>query len=371
MPHVLTLVEQFWHRVPGGTAKATEKTLDALAAENDLTVAGLAARHQPDSDPSIRIPASCPVNYHRLPRPLLYEMWMRTNGGSVDRYMSDESMFWASSLIVPPTTRPVVATVNDLDFLTYPEFLTRRGRGFFPRMWRRALERSDHFVVPSLVVAQDCVAAGVDESRITTVPYGVDEPVCASDRVDEVLGPLDLPERFVLLVAPLGLRKNPVRLAEALKAVALDTFECQVVAVGGVDGSAEAGQAFGALGHRFRSVGMVDETTLSALYHSASLLLYPSVAEGFGLPVLEAMAHSTPVVTSAGTATEEVAGGAAALVDPLSIDQIAEAVSAVLSDEGFASTLRAAGARRAAEMTWRRTGRDYARVFKQALGEHT
>ncbi len=364
MPHVLTLVEQFWHRVPGGTAKATEKTLNALAAENELTVTGLAARHRAADSQRRRIPDSCSIVHHWLPRPLLYEMWMRSSGFSVDRYLSEtDCVVWASSLIVPPTTQPVVATVNDLDFLTYPEFLTRRGRSFFPRMWQRALERSDRFVTPSLVVANDCVRRGVEESRISVVPYGVDAPVCPSGEVDTVLQDVDLPERFVLLVAPLGLRKNPVRLARALAAA-----DCQVVAVGGLDSSVEAVEAFAKLGDRLRSLGLVDEMVLSALYRRAAALVYPSVAEGFGLPVLEAMAHGTPVITSAGTATEEVAGGAALLVDPLDTNSIAEATMAVLSDSHLAGDLAAKGARRATEMTWRHTGDGYTRIFKEAMG---
>ncbi len=364
MPHVLTLVEQFWHRVPGGTAKATEKTLYALAAENEVSVTGLAARHRGVAGDRDRIPSSCSVVGHWLPRPALYETWMRSDLLSVDRYMTgDDSLLWASSLIVPPTSRPVVATVNDLDFLTYPQFLTRRGRSFFPRMWRRAVERSDHFVVPSRVVADDCVANGIDLQRLSVVPYGVDVPVCRLDQVDVVLEGLDLPDRFVLLVAPLGLRKNPVRLADALSVT-----KCDVVAVGGIDTSPEATRAFAGLGARLRSLGLVNEMVLSALYRRCSALVYPSVAEGFGLPVLEAMAHSTPVVTSAGTATEEVAGGAALLVDPHSTTAITEAVMAVLSDDSLAADLRSRGERRAAEMTWERTAHDYTRVFKRVLG---
>lgn len=365
MPHVLTLVEQFWHRVPGGTAKATEKTLSALAAENEFTLTGVAAWHARREGPARRIPASCRTIYHRLPRPVLYETWMRTELAALERrHHPGGSVFWASSLIVPPTPMPVVATVNDLDFINYPQFLTRRGRSFFPRMWNAARRRASRFVVPSQAVADDCHTHGIDPELVTVIPYGVDQPECRAEDASVALADLNLPERFVLLVAPLGLRKNPVRLAQAL-----GPLDCDVVAVGGIEDSPGARSAFGALGHRLRVLGVVDDHTLSALYHRASLLLYPSVAEGFGLPVLEAMAHGTPVVTSAGTATEEVAGGAAVLVDPLSVGNITEAVEAVLGDGDLGRRLRRLGLDRAAEMTWAHTGRRYGQLLGQAASD--
>ena len=110
-----------------------------------------------------------------------------------------------------------------------------------------------------------------------------------------------------------------------------------------------------ALGARVRPLGFVGHADLDALFAGATVFCYPSVREGFGLPVLEAMAQGTPVVTSAGTSTAEVAGDAAVLVDPLDVDAIAGAIDELLDDPAEAARLGAAGRERAKSFTWERT----------------
>jgi glycosyltransferase involved in cell wall biosynthesis len=111
-------------------------------------------------------------------------------------------------------------------------------------------------------------------------------------------------------------------------------------------------------------VGYVDEWNLPALYDQASALCYPSLWEGFGLPILEAMSHGTPVVTSRGTSTEEVAGGAAVLVDPTSVDDILRGVREALNSR---TDLASRGRTRAAAATWSNTARETAAVYDEVL----
>ncbi len=384
MPHVLTLVEQFWHKVPGGTAKATERTLAALIDRNEFTITGLSAAHrrsrldqlgpEASSGTSIEgwagVPAGVKLRRHWLPRPALYESWLRFDRPSVDNLTTSDSVFWASSSIVAPTYRPVVSTIHDLDFLDDPSVLSARGRDFFPRMWARALARSDRFVCPSEVVARQCVRHGVDEAQLRVVPWGVDRPQCPPTLVDEEVAQLlarvgvgqsRLPDGAVLLIAPDQPRKNPAVCAEVAAELG-----CPLVIVGP---GADAGQPdfFARLGAAVIRVGVVSNRELSALYQQAAALLFPSLAEGFGFPVAEAMTHGLPVVTSAGTATEEVAGGAAVLVDPNDASVVAKAVDVVLSDTGRRADLIEGGLARAAELTWGATAEGYARVFREVL----
>lgn len=369
MPHVLTLVEQFWHKVPGGTAKATERTLAALLDRNEFTITGLAASHRPVRrrdgihDGRSRIPEGCRVVHHRLPRPILYESWLRLGIPRVDDLLGPESVFWASSLIVAPCRRPVVSTVHDLDFLEHPEFLTPRGRRFFPRMWDVARRRSDHFVCPSHTVAEQCRANGVPDERVSVVPWGVDRPLVEAESAEDVLARSlpTLPDPFVLLVAPDGPRKNPEGCVAALAAT-----DYAAVIVGSMP-SVGSHDPFATLGSRVTRLGPIDARMLSALYHQASVLLFPSHREGFGLPVVEAMAHGLPVVTSRGTATEEVAAGAAALVDPRDHTAIATALDRVWRDGAERRSLVARGLDRAAELTWEQTAKAYAEIFRQVL----
>jgi glycosyltransferase involved in cell wall biosynthesis len=369
MPHVLTLVEQFWHKVPGGTAKATERTIAALLDRDEFAVSGLAARHgrarQSDvfgaiaAPPTHRIPGRCPVAYSSLPRPVLYESWLRLGRPSIDHLMGPESVFWASSLVVAPTRRPVVSTVHDLDFLLQPEFLSRRGRSFFPRMWSAARSRTDLFVCPSDVVAERCRQEGVAKSRITVVPWGIDQPTTDKGQAQEVLAQRRLPSQFVLLVAPDQPRKNPEGCAAALVGA-----DCPGVIVGS---SALDPDPFHDLGVNVIRLGTVSEAELSALYHRADALLFPSHAEGFGLPVLEAMAHATPVVTSRRTGAAEAAGGAAVLVDANDHDDIAHGLQLALTDGDERERLIAHGLLRAGRQTWANTAKGYAEAFWSVL----
>lgn len=384
MPHVLTLVEQFWHKVPGGTAQATERTLAALLDRNEFTITGLAAAHRPATSRRdhagdgprtgrSRVPEGCRLVHRRLPRPVLYESWLRLGWPRVDDLLGPDSLFWASSLIVAPCRRPVVSTVHDLDFLDHPEYLTPRGRRFFPRMWDVARSRSDRFVCPSAAVADQCRSRGVPGERIVVVPWGVDRPLVRADDADEVLHAVNarpvqsassssmLPDRFVLLVAPDSPRKNPEGCAAALASVG-----SPVVIVGSspVDGAVDP---FASLTSPVVRLGPVSDRVLSALYRRATVLLFPSHREGFGLPVLEAMAHGLPVVTSRGTATEEVAAGAAALVNPADRAEIAAVLDRVLGDAGERRAMRARGLDRAAELTWDHTAKSYAEIFRSML----
>ncbi len=362
-PQVLAIVEQFWHRMPGGTATATEHTLSALVELNDYHVIGLAARHSPPGRhgpaPWRRMPTGSTLRFHWLPRPALYEAWLRLGRPSIDGYCNDGAVVWASSLIVPPTTLPVVATVHDLDFLANPGSSTSRGRRFFPLVWRRATERAQLFVCPSQVVADDCVRRGIAADRVLVIPWGVAPPRCSRAEAAAKLTELGLSEGYVLWVGPLIPRKNPKGAA-----LAMGRIDAEIVVVGAGADDPQAAVAFASLGSRVRRFDAVDDETLSALYRGASALLYPSFAEGFGLPVLEAMAHGTPVVTSVGTATAEVAGGAALLVDPTSPEHIAEGLRTALFDRAARRQLIDDGLSRAGELSWDNTAKGYAEAFR-------
>ena len=173
-----------------------------------------------------------------------------------------------------------------------------------------------------------------------------------------------LPERFVLWVGTLEPRKNLKRLVDAMAMV--DGPPLAVVGPSGwnIDGE----DLLAPLGERVHRLGLVDEMQLSALYRCATAFVYPSLVEGFGLPVIEAMVHGTPVITSAGTATEEVAGGAAELVDPRDIQSIADGISAVVNAD--ATTLQNRidrGLRRANHFSWSATAQGYRDIFHEAV----
>jgi glycosyltransferase involved in cell wall biosynthesis len=225
---------------------------------------------------------------------------------------------------------PVVLTVHDLAILRSP--------GAFPRwhrLYRRAgleqvLRRADAVVAVSEFTKGEVVElADVSPERIGVVPNGVDAVFTADGPAAE--------GSYVLAVATLEPRKN---LGRAVEAARLAGVELRVVGARGWGGVEVPGW-----------VGEIPDTELAALYRGARCVLYPSLYEGFGLPVLEGMACGTPVVTSRGTAMEEIAGGAAVLADPLDPASIAEGIAEA---QARRAELVPLGQARAREFTWAR-----------------
>jgi glycosyltransferase involved in cell wall biosynthesis len=225
---------------------------------------------------------------------------------------------------------PTVVTVHDLAILRAPEAFPRWHRLYGKAGLTRVLRSADAIVAVSEFTRSEVVElAGVPDERIRVVPNGVDA-VFTPD------GPRADGD-YVLAVATLEPRKNLVRAVDAARAAGVALCVVGARGWGGVDVEGW--------------VGEVPDAELAALYRGAQCVVYPSLYEGFGLPVLEAMACGTPVVTSAGTAMEEVAGGAAVLVDPLSVSAVAAGIDEAISRR---EELVPAGLTRARSFTWER-----------------
>ncbi len=236
---------------------------------------------------------------------------------------------------------PTVLTVHDLALLRYPEAFPRWHRLYGQSALRATLRAADALVAVSEFTKRETVAlTGVSAERIRVVPNGVDE-------IFTPQGPAEDGD-FVLTVATLEPRKN---LARAVEAAQLAGVELRVVGARGWGGVEVSGW-----------VGEVPDAELASLYRGARCVLYPSLYEGFGLPVLEAMACGTPVVTSLGTALEEVAGGAAVLVDPLDVSALAEGIGAAEARRGELVRL---GLERARELTWSRAADDVEALWRE------
>jgi glycosyltransferase involved in cell wall biosynthesis len=206
----------------------------------------------------------------------------------------------------------------------------------------------------SLATLADAEAAGIGIERLRHVPLGVD--VGPADPAARARFGLDRP--YLLFVGTMEPRKNLARLVEAVARLRTD----HVLAVAGLDGWGDAAPP---ATDRVRLLGFVTDAERDALYAGAEAFVYPSLREGFGLPVAEAMAHGTPVVTSRGTSTEEVAAGAAVLVEPTDVDAIVDGIERALADR---DRLVAAGLVRAAELTWERTAEATLAAYRELAG---
>ena len=236
---------------------------------------------------------------------------------------------------------PIVLTVHDLAILRYPEAFPGWHRLYGKAGLRRVLRRADAVIAVSEFTKSEVVdLAGVSPERVRVVPNGVDDVFTPGGRAAE--------GEYVLAVATLEPRKN---LGKAVDAARVAGIDLRVVGARGWGGVDVPGW-----------VGEIPDAELAALYRGARCVLYPSLYEGFGLPVLEAMACGTPVVTSGGTAMEEIAGGAAVLVDPLDPTSIANGIAGAKARRDELVSL---GLARARGFTWERAADAVEALWKE------
>ncbi|MEZ5320815.1 MAG: glycosyltransferase family 1 protein [Microthrixaceae bacterium] len=350
-------LEQCWHEVPGGTARAALELVRHLSRRHHVDLIGLAARHR--RPPPLAFQPPIVVRRSVLPRLAMYEAWHRLRWPRVEGATGPIDVVHATGIAVPPTRVPLVSTLHDLAFLPMPEMYTPRGNSFFRRALELTRRHAAAVCVPSRRTWEDCVEAGISEDRLTMVPLGVDARPVADGAVAAVRERFGVHRPFVLFCGTHEPRKNLARLVRAYGRVRADHPDVDLVLVGpsgwhadrlGLDRPPEG----------VHLLGFVPSTDLDALYAGCLLFAFPSVFEGFGLPVIEAMSQGARVLTGRGTATEEVAGGLATLVDPLDEEAMTEALRAEITEALGADPLteatdRARRSAHAGTYTWDRT----------------
>lgn len=285
-------------------------------------------------------------------------------------------LFHSTDHYIPKSRKiPVVATIMDPITISHPEWVRAGGRAAKNWLFRRSAGWADriitisHFVVPELVEH-----LGVPEKSIRVVPLGVEaeyfKTVPETIR-SETLSTFHLRPGFFLFVGTLQPRKNVDRLIEAFLRLPKDMRRNHPLVVAGRNGwmSEHTVAALRELedAGEGRWLEYVDDAAKHVLLQSAVALTFPSLYEGFGLPVLEAFASGLPVVTSNSTSLPEVAGDAALLVDPEDAVSIAEAMKQIASSPSLRDALSVAGRNRAKEFTWKKTALSTLEVYRELL----
>jgi len=281
----------------------------------------------------------------------------------------------APSLAVPPHSGvPLIVTVHDAAAIVFPETYPRRGRWFHRRGSITAARRADVVIAPTMAAAEEISSrTPIPRERIRVIPHGVTqlpigEGVVAATRATLGLGD----DPYVLWVGTLEPRKNLPVLVEAFRTlVSQHDVPHRLVIVGPpgwLDTEGTLQESAKALGDRIHFTGPVRADRLLALYRGADLFAFPSLHEGFGLPVLEAMAQSTAVLCADIPVLREVGGDAARFVAANDAEAWADAIADIVFDDEARAALAHAGRVRAASFTWERCVNRTKAVYRDVLG---
>jgi glycosyltransferase involved in cell wall biosynthesis len=310
-----------------------------------------------------------------LPARVLLHSWARRDAPAIDAWLRHSAVVHATNYVAPPSRAAVLVSVYDCSFVRYPELCTTQVRAFEPIL-RRAIARGATVHTGSAFVADE-IEEHFDpglraQGRLVVVPLGVPALGPASALPADLGARLD-GAPYVLAIGTLEPRKNYPHLVGAFGELAA-RYPSLCLVIAGHDGPARPGvdRAVARLPAEVREraivTGSVDDAGRRALLEQATVLAYPSIYEGFGFPVLEAMSVGAPVVAARAGSIPEIAGDAALLVEPTDEYAIAGAIEQVLTDEVTRAELIARGHARVRAFSWDQTARQLTDCYRRLAG---
>ena len=316
-------------------------------------------------------PANVTMVDRRVPVHVLNLAWNRLQWPALDRLVGAplDLIHSPHPLIVPGKKARHVLTLHDLFFLKHPEMTDAEVRRDYVPLVRQHVKKADGVICVSEHTASEArLLLDVPAHKIAVIPNGVD-PVYRAPMTAEmaasVLAQRRLPKGAILYVGTEEKRKNLVNLAMAYMGLARRRPRTPpLVLVGPGSWWAQGGDA---VGPQIRATGYLEMSEVRALMATSSMLVLPSLEEGFGLPVVEAMAAGLPVVCSRGSALEEVAGGAAMLVNPLETRSIAQGMERLLDDPALAEDHRRRGLEQSRKFDWDATAARTVEFYRKVM----
>lgn len=314
----------------------------------------------------------------KLPAPVVFALrsahWLTFEISLRRHFRNAFYDIYHETAFVPAAQRaaPTVFTVYDLSLLRYPETHPKERVWFFEFFRNRRFHYSNHIVTLSRFVKNEvCDFLHWPEERVTAIPLAPAphfKPKSSED-VQRVLKRFAIPSDYILFVGSLEPRKN---LQAVIQALSKTTSKIALVLAGwaawGEKRWLHEAERKGLLKRIFLT-GYVDDETLACLYSGALALVYPSLYEGFGLPILEAMACGCPVICSNASSMPEVAGDAACYISPHNPEELSHAIDLVLQSSNHRNDLIFKGSRRAALFTWQKTAQATMQLFRDVVND--
>lgn len=270
-------------------------------------------------------------------------IWNRVHRLHIEKLIGKVDVFHSSDWTQPPTRAFNVTTIHDLAPLKYPKITPSRIVETHRQRLEWVKKEVDRIIVPSTSIKQDLVTMKFDETKIRVIPEAADQMYKPQSKhiIDLMKQKYGITKNYLFAVGT-NPRKNNKRIVESFKKLAKD-IPLELVIIGNRPNDWKDIDGVNVLGH-------VPDVELPALYSGASALVYPSLYEGFGLPILESFACKTPVVTSNRGSMAEIGKGAAVLVDPKSVESIVKGIRNVLSDR---NNYIIKGMKRVKEYSWK------------------
>jgi glycosyltransferase involved in cell wall biosynthesis len=308
----------------------------------------------------------------RLPVRALNYAWNRLGAPALDRLVRAplDVVHSPHPLIVPGRKARHIVTIHDLFFYKHPDLTSAEVRRDYAPLVREHVKRADGVICVSEYTASEAhLLLEVPREKIAVIPNGVDpayrEPITPAE-VDAVLARRRLPRGGLLYIGSEEKRKNLVNLAMAYMGLARRGRVLPPLVLVGPGSHWASGGALAS--PRIHATGYLETREIRALMAASSMLVLPSLEEGFGLPVADAMAAGLPVVCSTGSALAEVAGEAACLVDAQDANALARAIERLLDDRALAAEMRRRGLERSQRFDWQDTAARTLAFYRKVLG---
>jgi glycosyltransferase involved in cell wall biosynthesis len=354
----------------GRYASQLLRSLAAVDNENEYVLFYNAAKGPLPSD--LPTKKNMKIVSANIPNKALNILWAYTPYPKVESFVGPIDVFHAPNFQMPPLKNAGgVLTIHDLVFLVHPEMaIPSAVRHLKPRI-REYAKRADLVVADSKATAQVIVnRLGVAHEKVVTIYVGATVlRKSPPNEISRAKTKYSIGGDYILFVGSLEPRKNLARLFKAF--VHSNLFKDFDLVLAGPRGwhMEEMVRAWKSSGckDRIRFLDYVTDIDLGPLYSGATFLAYPSLAEGFGLPILEAMSVGCPVLTSSVSSMPEVAGDAARFVDPMSVESIAQGMTDLISDSGLRARLIESGYRRLPLFTWENTAIEMMKAYRKAF----